>query len=129
MKLLNNFVSLGYAALYSEALTLGAKAGLTPQVFDSVIRGGRMDCPFYQTFLHLGLERDPERTSLRDPQRAEGPDLSRPASRMRPARPTRSAPRCAIPSRWPSAPARPSDFVPMLSDVIAELNGVSLAEK
>ena len=50
MKLLNNFVSLGYAALYSEALTLGAKAGLTPEVFDSVIRGGRMDCGFYQTF-------------------------------------------------------------------------------
>ena len=59
MKLLNNFVSLGYAALYSEALTLGAKAGLTPQVFDSVIRGGRMDCPFYQTFFTWVLERDP----------------------------------------------------------------------
>jgi 3-hydroxyisobutyrate dehydrogenase-like beta-hydroxyacid dehydrogenase len=27
MKLLNNFVSMGYAALYSEALALGAKAG------------------------------------------------------------------------------------------------------
>ncbi len=59
MKLLNNFVSLGYAALYSEALTLGAKAGLTPQVFDSVIRNGRMDCPFYQTFFTWVLERDP----------------------------------------------------------------------
>ena len=35
MKLLNNFVSLGYAAIYSEALALGAKAGLTPQVFDA----------------------------------------------------------------------------------------------
>ena len=50
MKLLNNFLSMGYAALYAEALTLGAKAGLTPAVFDSVIRGGRMDCGFYQTF-------------------------------------------------------------------------------
>ncbi len=59
MKLLNNFVSLGYAALYSEALTLGAKAGLTPQVFDSVIRDGRMDCPFYRTFFTWVLERDP----------------------------------------------------------------------
>src|SRR6185312_9906989 len=60
MKLLNNFLSMGYAALYSEALMLGAKTGLTPQVFDSVIRGGRMDCGFYQTFMRWTLERDPD---------------------------------------------------------------------
>ena len=30
MKLLNNFVSMGYAALYSEALTVGAKAASRP---------------------------------------------------------------------------------------------------
>ena len=59
MKLLNNFVSLGYAAIYSEALALGAKAGLTPQVFDQVIRGGRMECPFYQTFFQYVVGRDP----------------------------------------------------------------------
>ena len=45
--------------IYSEALALGAKAGLTPQVFDSVIRGGRMDCPFYQTFSQYVVGRDP----------------------------------------------------------------------
>ena len=50
MKLLNNFLSMGYAAIYSEALMVGAKAGLEPAVFDRVISGGRMDCPFYQTF-------------------------------------------------------------------------------
>ena len=44
MKLLNNFISLGYSAIYSEALMMGAKAGLTPKVMDSVLRGGRMDC-------------------------------------------------------------------------------------
>ena len=51
MKLLNNFLSLGYAALYSEALAIGAKNGITPDVFHSVISGGRMDCGFYQTFM------------------------------------------------------------------------------
>ena len=76
MKLLNNFVSLGYAALYSEALTLGAKAGLTPQVFDSVIRDGRMDCPLLPDLLHLGSGARPERPSLLDRQCAEGSDLS-----------------------------------------------------
>ncbi len=58
MKLLNNFIAMGYAALYSEALMVGTKAGLSSQVFDSVIRGGRMDCPFYQTFFKYVLERD-----------------------------------------------------------------------
>ena len=59
MKLLNNFLAMGYAALYAEALTLGAKAGLTPSVFDAVIRDGRMDSPFYRTFFKWVLERDP----------------------------------------------------------------------
>ena len=58
MKLLNNFVSMGYAALYSEALSLAQKVGITPQRFDSVVRGGRMDCGFYQTFMTYVLERD-----------------------------------------------------------------------
>lgn len=56
MKLLNNFLSLGYAALYAEALTLAGKVGITPQGFDAVIRGGRMDCGFYQTFMGYALE-------------------------------------------------------------------------
>ncbi|MBP0617216.1 NAD(P)-dependent oxidoreductase [Jiella mangrovi] len=51
MKLLNNFISLGYAALYSEALAIGGKNGVSPEVFHSVIGGGRMDCGFYQTFM------------------------------------------------------------------------------
>jgi 3-hydroxyisobutyrate dehydrogenase-like beta-hydroxyacid dehydrogenase len=58
MKLLNNFVSLGYAALYSEALALSQKVGISPERFDSVIRGGRMDCGFYQTFMRWALDGD-----------------------------------------------------------------------
>lgn len=59
MKLLNNFLSMGYAALYSEALMLAGRTGITPQVFDGVIRGGRMDCGFYQTFSKWFLDHDP----------------------------------------------------------------------
>ncbi len=58
MKLLNNFVSLGYAAIYAEALALSQKVGISPDRFDSVIRGGRMDCGFYQTFMRWTLEGD-----------------------------------------------------------------------
>jgi 3-hydroxyisobutyrate dehydrogenase-like beta-hydroxyacid dehydrogenase len=59
MKLLNNFLSLGYAAIYAEALALSRKVGIAPQRFDSVISGGRMDSGFYQTFKRWTLEGDP----------------------------------------------------------------------
>lgn len=66
MKLLNNFLSLGYAALYAEALTLAGKVGITPDRFDQVIRGGRMDCGFYQTFMGyaVGGDREAHRFTL-----------------------------------------------------------------
>ena len=66
MKLLNNFVSLGYGALYAEALALAEKVGISPQRFDAVIRGGRMDCGFYQTFMAYTLDgnRESHRFSL-----------------------------------------------------------------
>ncbi len=60
MKLINNFVSLGYAALYAEALTLSQAVGITPEMFDSVIRGGRMDNLFYQTFMEYTLRGNKE---------------------------------------------------------------------
>ena len=60
MKLINNFVSLGYAALYAEALTLAQAVGITPAMFDSVIRGGRMDNLFYQTFMEYTLRGNKE---------------------------------------------------------------------
>ena len=58
MKLINNFISLGYAALYAEALALAEKVGISAGRFDNVIRGGRMDCGFYQTFMRWTLEGD-----------------------------------------------------------------------
>ncbi len=60
MKLLNNFLSMGYAAMFAEALALSRKVGITPERFDSVISGGRMDCGFYQTFKRWTLEGDPD---------------------------------------------------------------------
>jgi 3-hydroxyisobutyrate dehydrogenase-like beta-hydroxyacid dehydrogenase len=60
MKLINNFVSLGYAALYSEALTVAQAVGISPAMFDAVIRNGRMDCLFYQTFMEYTLNGNKE---------------------------------------------------------------------
>jgi 3-hydroxyisobutyrate dehydrogenase-like beta-hydroxyacid dehydrogenase len=125
MKLLNNFLSMGYAALYAEALTVGAKAGLTPQVFDSVIRGGRMDCPFYQTFFKYVLERDRDahkftlRNALKDMTY-----LAAFANASNTANPVGAAVRNSF--ALAIGAGRGDDYVPMLSDVVAELNGVSL---
>jgi 3-hydroxyisobutyrate dehydrogenase-like beta-hydroxyacid dehydrogenase len=124
MKLLNNFLSMGYAALYSEALALGSKAGLTPQVFDSVIRGGRMDCGFYQTFFKWVLERDRNahkfaiRNGLKDmtylASFANAAGLANPLGAA-----VRNSFALAV------GTGHGEDYVPMLSDVIAELNGIA----
>lgn len=68
MKLLNNFISLGYAALYAEALAIGARNGIDAATFDSVISGGRMECGFYRTFFQyvVGGDRDAHKFALRN---------------------------------------------------------------
>jgi 3-hydroxyisobutyrate dehydrogenase-like beta-hydroxyacid dehydrogenase len=58
MKLINNFVAMGYAALYAESLAIARKAGLTVEQFHSVISGGRMRCGFYDTFIKWSREGD-----------------------------------------------------------------------
>ena len=50
-ELVNNFVAMGYAALFSEALTIARKAGLSQEQFHAVIGSGRMRSPFYDTFM------------------------------------------------------------------------------
>jgi 3-hydroxyisobutyrate dehydrogenase-like beta-hydroxyacid dehydrogenase len=114
---------MGYAALYSEALALGAKAGLTPQVFDSVIRGGRMDCGFYQTFFKWVLDRDPNahRFAIRNGLK----DMTYLASFAHAAgfaNPLGSAVRNSF--ALAVGTGHGEDYVPRLSDIIAELNGL-----
>jgi 3-hydroxyisobutyrate dehydrogenase-like beta-hydroxyacid dehydrogenase len=58
MKLLNNFVAMGYAALYSEAIAIARKSGLSIEQFHSVIGSGRMRCGFYDTFMKWSREGD-----------------------------------------------------------------------
>jgi 3-hydroxyisobutyrate dehydrogenase-like beta-hydroxyacid dehydrogenase len=128
MKLLNNFVSLGYAAIYSEALALGAKAGLTPQVFDAVIRGGRMDCLFYQTFAQYVVGRDPNahRFAIRNAAKDLG-YLAGFATATGAVNPLGSAVRNSFAAAV--AAGQGDRYVPMLADFVAEANGVSLAPK
>ncbi len=128
MKLLNNFLAMGYAALYAEAITLAQKVGVTPQRFDSVIRGGRMDCGFYQTFMRWTLEgdRDAHKFTLANAFKdmrylesmADAAGMSNPLGN-------------AVKNSYALAVARggAADYVPMLATAVGEINGVDIAPK
>lgn len=58
LKLVNNLVSMGFAALYAEALVLANKVGLGTEAFDGLIRSSRMHCAFYDTFMGWALDGD-----------------------------------------------------------------------
>ena len=127
MKLLNNFVSMGYSAIYSEALSLGAKAGLTPQVFNSVISGSRMDCGFYQAFFDFVLNRNEnaQRFAIANALK----DMTYLASFAQAAgiaNPIGAAVRNGFATAVTTGYGE--KFVPALSDIVAGLNGVSLVK-
>ncbi len=58
MKLVNNFIAMGYAALYAEGLAIARRAGLSIEQFHAVIGSGRMRCGFYDTFMKWTLAGD-----------------------------------------------------------------------
>jgi 3-hydroxyisobutyrate dehydrogenase-like beta-hydroxyacid dehydrogenase len=128
MKLINNFISLGYGALFAEALALSAKVGLSPQRVDSVIRGGRMDCGFYQTFMKWTLEgdRDAHRFSMSNALKDLG-YLEAMADAAGVANPVGNAVKNAFAMAVAAGGA--GDYVPMLATFIGRLNGVDLAHK
>jgi 3-hydroxyisobutyrate dehydrogenase-like beta-hydroxyacid dehydrogenase len=128
MKLLNNFISMGYAALYSEALTLAEKVGITPDRFDSVVRGGRMDSPFYQTFMRYTLEgdRDAHKFTLQNAYK-DMRYLESMADAAGVANPMGNAVKNAF--GLAVAAGKGQDYVPMLAENVAAANGVKLTRK
>ncbi|MCO5159803.1 MAG: NAD(P)-dependent oxidoreductase [Mesorhizobium sp.] len=124
MKLLNNFVSLGYAAIYAEALVLAEKVGISPQRFDAVIRGGRMDCGFYQTFMGYAIDgnREAHRFTLSNALK-DLTYLESMADAARVANPLGNATKNAFAMAVAGGGAGPEDYVPHLVDHVARLNG------
>ena len=123
MKLLNNFVSMGYAAIYSEALALSRKVGISVETFDSVIRGGRMDCGFYQTFMGYAVEGNPEshkftlQNAFKDMRYVDAM-----ANAALVPNPISSAAKNLLGQAVGSGMGE--KFVPMLSDYVARQNGL-----
>lgn len=125
LKLLNNFLSLGYGAIYAEALAMAAKVGVTPQTFDSVIRGSRMDCGFYQTYMTYVLERDENahRFTLSNAHK----DL-RYLNNLATATGAANFVGASVKNVYAAAEGlgKGAWNVPQISDVVARMNGVSL---
>ena len=126
MKLLNNFVAMGYAALYSEALAIGAKNGVSAETFHSVIGGGRMDCGFYQTFMDyvVGGNREAHKFALANAHKdmrylVSVANESGIASHLS----------SAVKNGFATAESlgRGQDYLPTLYDVVRSLNGLDAA--
>ncbi len=125
MKLLNNFLSLGYAALYSEALALSEKVGITTSQFDKVIRGSRMDCGFYQTFMGYAVDGNREShkftltNALKDMRYLEAM-----ADSVALANPIGNAVKNSLALACAAGGDGPEDYLPHLVDFVARRNGV-----
>ncbi|MCF6232971.1 MAG: NAD(P)-dependent oxidoreductase [Rhodobacteraceae bacterium] len=125
MKLLNNFIAMGYGALYSEALALSEKVGITTAQFDSVVRGSRMDCGFYQTFMGYAVEGDRDAhkftlaNALKDMRYLESM-----ADSVSLANPIGNAIKNSLALANAAGGDGPEDYVPHLVDFVARRNGV-----
>lgn len=125
MKLINNFLSLGYAALYSEALALAAKVGISVETYDSVIRGSRMDCGFYRTFMGYALEgnRNAHKFTLTNALK-DMRYLESMADAAGLANPFGNAAKNSFAMAVSQGGDGPEDYVPHLVDFVARRNGI-----
>jgi len=127
MKLLNNFVSLGYAAIYAEALALAAKVGIAPERFDSVIRGGRMDCGFYQTFMGYTIEGNREAHKFTLVNAAKDLTyLEAMADAAGLVNPVGNAAKNSFAAAVAAGGNGPEDYVPHLPEYVGRTNGIEL---
>lgn len=127
MKLIMNFIGMGYAALYAEAVVLGSKVGLAPQTVRQVIGGSRLSNGFFETFMKYTVDRDREahRFSIANASK----DVRYVASMAADAGVVNIM-GAAIKHYFTHVEAigKGEDFVPMLADHVGRLNGIDMAE-
>ena len=123
MKLINNFIAMGYAALYAEALAIARKSGLTAEQVNSVIAPGRMANGFYTTFMKWTLERDENAHKFTIANAHKDMRyLANMANAAGAVNPMQSAVKNAFAAF--EAQGGAAKYVPMLADFIAEQNGL-----
>ena len=124
MKLVNNFISLGYGALYSEAIALALKSGLTIDDFHKVIGSSRMTNGFYGTFMQYvhGGDRNAHKfalsNALKDMNYVNALSVNKGVHN-----PLQTAVRNSYQLAVTSG--KGDDYVPQLSDIIAKINGIT----
>ncbi len=125
MKLLMNFISLSYGALFSEAVVLGAKVGISPQTLHEVIGPSRMGCGFFETFMAYVVQRDRDAHKFTIANAAKDlrylNDMASDADMV-------NIMSGAAKHYYTHAIAtgRADAYVPMLSDMVGALNGVDM---
>lgn len=125
MKLLLNFISMGSAALLSEMIVLGAKMGVPPATVREVIGASRQNNGFFQTFMQYVVDRD------RDAHKfsiANGSKDLRYVAAMAAEAGMTSIMVSAARQYFVMAEAtgRGGDYVPMLSDLVGQVNGIDM---
>ncbi len=123
MKLINNFIAMGYASIYAEALAIARRNGLTAEQVDSVIAPGRMACGFYETFMKWTLERDENahRFTIRNAHK-DMRYLANMANASGSVNPMQAVIKNGFAAM--EAAGHGERYVPMLADFIAETNGL-----
>lgn len=126
MKLVNNFVAMGYAALFSEALAIARKAGLSAEQFHRVIGAGRMRSPFYDTFMKWTIDGDPNAHQFTIANAHKDMRyLAAMAGEVGAVNPLQAAVKNSFAAM--DAAGQGARYVPMLADFIAEVNGLAPA--
>ncbi len=123
MKLIMNFISMGYAALYAEALSLGAAVQVPPETVRKVIGSSRLSNGFFESFMRYAVDRDRDahkftlENAHKDMRYAAGMAADAGVTNIMGA---------AIKHYFSLAEGmgRGQDYVPMISDLAAEMNGL-----
>ncbi len=128
MKLLMNFVSMGYASLYAEAAVLGAKVGITPKQFQTVIGGSRLGNGFFDTFTRgcVGREAEVHKFTIQNANK----DL-RYVNSMAADAGVVNVVASAVRHYFNHVEAigKGGDFVPFVTDHVARMNGMDMEEE
>jgi 3-hydroxyisobutyrate dehydrogenase-like beta-hydroxyacid dehydrogenase len=124
MKLLNNFLAMGYGAIYAEAVALAEKSGVGLAAFDDVITGSRMDCGFWQTWRGHAVEgnREAHRFTLTNALK-DMAYLAAMADGSGVANPVGSAVKNSYAMAVGTGGDGPEDYVPHLVDFVRRANG------
>lgn len=127
MKLLMNFISMSYAALYSEATVLAAAVGISPAQLREVIAPSRMGCGFFDTFMNYVVDRNRDAHKFAIANAAK--DL-RYVNAMASDAGVMNVMASAARHYYSHVEAigAADDYVPMLSDHVGRLNGMDMDE-